>query len=53
MYIRYCKKNKNSVHYLEQKYYSMYNGEFNKQKFIEFLLICFPGCNNFKDINKE
>jgi len=39
--------------YLGQKYYSMYNGKFNKQKFIEFLLICFPGCKNFRDINKE
>lgn len=36
--------------YLGQKYYSMYNGEFNKQKFIEFLLICFPGCKNFRDL---
>ena len=36
--------------YLGQAYYSMYNGNFDKQRFIEFLLICFPGCSNFKDI---
>ena len=36
--------------FLGQKYYSMYNGKFNKQKFIDFLLICFPGCKDFKDI---
>lgn len=35
---------------LGQKYYSMYNGKFNKKKFIDFLLICFPGCKDFKDI---
>lgn len=38
--------------YLGQYYYSMYNGKFDKQKFIDFLLICFPGCKNFKDIKK-
>ena len=36
--------------YSGQKYSSMFNGEFNKQKFIDFLLVCFPGCNNFKNI---
>ena len=35
-----------------QVYYSMYNGEYNKQKFIDFLLVCFPGCENFNEINK-
>lgn len=35
--------------YLGQCYYSMYNGEFDKQKFIDFLLICFPGCKNFRE----
>ena len=34
--------------YLGSPYYSMYNGKFNKHKFIDFLLVCFPGCNNFK-----
>jgi len=38
--------------YLGQCYYSMYNGKFNRKKFIEFLLICFPGCKNFKEIIK-
>ena len=36
--------------YLGDYYYSMYNGKFDKEKFIDFLLICFPGCKNFKDI---
>jgi len=36
--------------YLGQSYYSMYNGKFNKQKFIDFLLVCFPGCKNFREI---
>ena len=36
--------------YLGQSYYSMYKGQFDKQKFIDFLLICFPGCKDFKDI---
>ena len=36
--------------YLGQKYYSMYNGKFDKQKFIEFLLVCFPGCKDFEQI---
>ena len=36
--------------YLGQYYYSMYNGKFNKQKFIDFLLVCFPGCKNFREI---
>lgn len=34
-----------------QTYYSMYNGEYDKQKFIDFLLVCFPGCENFNEIN--
>lgn len=38
--------------YLDQKYYSMYSGNFDKQKFIEFLLTCFPGCKDFKDIRR-
>ena len=36
--------------YLGQYYYSMYNGKFDKQNFIDFLLICFPGCKNFREI---
>ena len=36
--------------YLGQSYYSMYKGQFDKQKFIDFLLVCFPGCKDFKDI---
>ena len=36
--------------YLGQYYYSMYNGKFDKQKFIDFLLVCFPGCKNFRVI---
>lgn len=36
--------------WLGQKYYSMYKGEFDKQKFIEFLLVCFPSCKDFKKI---
>ena len=36
--------------YLGQYYYSMYNGKFDKQKFIDFLLICFPVCKNFREI---
>lgn len=28
----------------------MYSGNFNKQKFIEFLLTCFPGCKDFEKI---
>lgn len=39
--------------YLGQSYYSMYNGKFDKQKFIDFLLVCFPGCKNFKDIEGQ
>lgn len=33
-----------------QTYCPMFNGEFDRQKFIEFLLICFPGCENFRDV---
>lgn len=29
---------------------SMYKSQFDKQKFIGFLLICFPDCKDFKDI---
>ena len=36
--------------YLGQYYYSMYNGKFDKKKFIDFLLICFPSCKNFREI---
>ena len=36
--------------YLGESYFSMYNGKFNKKKFIDFLLICFPECTNFRDI---
>ena len=36
--------------YLGQYYYSMYNGAFDKQKFVDFLLTCFPGCKDFKEI---
>lgn len=38
---------------LGQSYYSMYNGKFDKQKFIDFLLVCFPGCKNFRDIKGQ
>ena len=34
--------------FLGQTYYTMYLGKFNKRKFIDFLLVCFPGCENFK-----
>lgn len=33
-----------------QVYYSMFNGNFDKQKFIDFLYICFPTCKDFKNI---
>ena len=36
--------------YLGQVYYSMFCGNFDKEKFKEFLLICFPGCRNFNNI---
>ncbi len=36
--------------YLGQYYYSMYHGAFDKQAFINFLLVCFHGCKDFKEI---
>ena len=36
--------------YLGQVYYSMFSGDFDKEKFKEFLLVCFPGCKNFRNI---
>ena len=38
--------------YLNDKYYTMHTGKINKTKFIDYLLICFPGCTNFKQIKK-
>ena len=34
--------------YLNEKYYVMHTGEINKDKFIETMLLYFPGCTNFK-----
>lgn len=53
--IGFYKKNGFSVanfefEYWEQDYYTMYNGDFNKQEFLDFLFICFPDSKNFKDI---
>ena len=37
--------------YYGEIFYSMYKGEFDKQKFIKFLLTCFPDCKNFIDFD--
>lgn len=37
--------------YLGQSYLAMHNGKFNEKQFVNFLLTCFPGCNNFKKLN--
>ncbi len=39
--------------WLGQTYYPMYNGKFDKQKFIDFLLVCFPESKDFKNIETE
>ena len=36
--------------FLGQTYYTMHKGKLNEEIFKEFLLICFPGCKNFKNI---
>lgn len=38
---------------LGQTFYPMYKGEFDKQKFIDFLFICFPESKDFKNIETE
>lgn len=54
--IRFYKRNGFSLADFEfdcvgDKYYVMYNGAFDKKEFIDFLLVCFPGCTNFKDVD--
>lgn len=38
--------------YLGQGYYSMFSGDFDRERFKEFLLVCFPGCKNFRKIKE-